>query len=592
MTEGAVDSHFPLASTQLRCRVPPQVKLPFFVSSRRVEPLSHTVQGPEGEAHLPPKAMQLLVCLARLSNRVVTKHQLLDEVWTDTVVGEEVLTNAVWQIRQAFGENARHSQIIETVSGQGYRLRGKVRFEDPRVDPRRAVAVLPLDDLSGKPEQDYFPRGITGGLINALAQCRALRVVGRTSVMPFVGTPLPLDRIGWELGVEYIATGTVLRAGNRVRVEVELSEVRRGSVLWAERFDRDLSELQDLQQEIARAITQQVAAEGFECDEAPSAGTPEAVDKATYDRYLQGCFLLDGTDFSSIQEGISLLIQGHSEEGVFAPAAAAAARGYYLLASWGRAPGIDLLPKAEQAAESAMGLDPGLVEARVWWIMARLVGNWAPAEAREELLELLAKAPHHGTARDALARCEAALGNLDKAIEAERLALASDPLSPALGTALAFFHRLAGHHDYAIDLLERLNRRHSAWRTIDLELGRTHLQLGRKREAAEVFLRAEPSWGRFLLDIVDENQKAVQSQLDGWEACHPAEYVAPYWMAERCLWAGRRDLSLDWLERAVDDRQLHAVFMAVEPSFEPLRDEPRFRQLLRRMGISPACPPA
>jgi len=292
--------------------------------------------------------------------------------------------------------------------------------------------------------------------------------------------------------------------------------------------------------------------------------------------------LLAGPRYEQLEEGIRQLEAATRLWPAFAPAHADLARGYYMLACWGRAPGGPLLAEAGAAALRAFELDPALTAARVWCAMTHLTARCRPAEAAAAIEAALLAAPDDAAGRDALAHCEAARGRLVAAIRQERHALALDPLSPALHCALGFFLRLGG----------RL-----AWSIAHLELGRVRLARGDRVGAAREIGRGEPSWGRFLRRVGAEGAagEPARRQLARWLAPADGRYQAPYWLAERCVWAGEHDRALEQLERAHREGQVQLLFVASEPAFRPLRGAPRFRRLLRALagpGTVPAAHPA
>lgn len=306
--------------------------------------------------------------------------------------------------------------------------------------------------------------------------------------------------------------------------------------------------------------------------------------------------LLAGPRYDELEEGIRLLEAATRLWPDFAPAWADLARGYYLLACWGRCPGGRLLAEGAAAALRAFELEPRSAAARVWCAMTHQSARWRPGEAAAAIEGALADAPGDTLARDALAHCLAACGRLEQAIAEEQVALALDPLSPALLTALGFFLRLAERPDEAEARLRQALALAPGWSIAHLELGRLLLARGDRCGAAREIARAEPSWGRFLRGLAGDGDGAgarrlrTQRRLDAWLAAGDGAYVAPYWLAERCAWAGRTELALDQLERAWREQQLQLLYVAVEPAFRGLRAEPRFRRLVARLGTPPAGP--
>ena len=524
----------------------------------------------------------MLLSLARRPGQVVTKRELLDEVWGDVAVGEAVLTNAVWQLRRAFGGRG---SVIETIPTTGYRLASSVLFEDPLDDPGRSVAVLPFEESESceRTADPWFALALSGSIGEELARLPGLRVIGTDSTCRYPDGKRHARRIGGDLGVGNLVRGTLRRERERAHLSVRLVDTRDERLLWVRSYERPLAELPRLPREVAGQIALQLGASADR--PAAKVGGASSVGTEAFDLFLRGCLRMRRPAFADIEDGLADLRRAVELSNDFPQAHAAVARGYYLLARWGRGPGTRLLPEAESAAERALALDPSLAEARVWSILARAISAWDVERARSELQGLLRIEPHHPAARDGLARCHAALGRVADAIAEQRRALAGDPLSPALGTTLGFFHRLAGEHDAALALLGRVRQLHPEWFIAALEVARVHWTRGDRGAASAALAVAEPTWAAFLADVAEGRRRQARDALDQWEQESRERYVAPYWMAEHCMWAGEQDRALEWLERAYEERQVQAIFVAVEPVFAPLRAASRFERLCRRMGL-------
>ena len=225
-------------------------------------------EGRPVEFHATP--LRLLLYLLRNRDRVIPKEELLDQVWPEAVVSEDALFSALKEIRHALGEAGSKQRAVETLRGRGYRLIAPVEERPAAVRPGRAgapdetirsIAVLPLENLSDDPEQEYFADGMTEALIGDLAKIGALSVISRTSVMHYKGQRKQLPEIARELNVDGIIEGTVMRAGDRVRITAQLIGGRSDSHLWSDRYDRELSDVLGLQSDVARAVAEEIRIE-------------------------------------------------------------------------------------------------------------------------------------------------------------------------------------------------------------------------------------------------------------------------------------------------------------------------------------------
>src|SRR2546427_10115363 len=235
---------------------------------------------------LQEQPLQMLQVLLQRPGEVVTREELQQKIWpSDTFVDfDHGINNAIKRLREALGDAAETPHYIETLPRRGYRFIGKIEGEAPRM---RSLAVLPLENLSHDPQQEYFAEGLTEALITTLAKIGELRVISRTSAMLYKGVRKPLREIARELEVDAIVEGTVLRAGRRVRVTAQLIDAPKEMHLWAESYERDLRAVLALQAEVAQAIAREIRVKLTPVDEARLAKS-HPVNPEAYEAYLKG----------------------------------------------------------------------------------------------------------------------------------------------------------------------------------------------------------------------------------------------------------------------------------------------------------------
>src|SRR5437868_5096718 len=238
------------------------------------------------KVRLQEQPFHILQILLRRPGEVVSREELQHEIWpSDTFVDfDHGLYNAIKKLREALGDAAETPHYIETLPRRGYRFIGKIECNAPRM---RSLAVLPLENLSHDPQQEYFAEGLTEALITTLAKIGELRVVSRTSAMLYKGVRKPLREIARELEVDAIVEGTVLRAGRRVRITAQLIDAPKEMHLWAESYERDLRDVLALQAEVAQAIAREIRVKLTPVDQARFAEV-RAVDPDAYEAYLRG----------------------------------------------------------------------------------------------------------------------------------------------------------------------------------------------------------------------------------------------------------------------------------------------------------------
>src|SRR2546427_1574601 len=235
---------------------------------------------------LQEQPLQMLQVLLQRPGEVVTREELQQKIWpSDTFVDfDHGINNAIKRLREALGDAAETPHYIETLPRRGYRFIGKIERETPKF---RSLAVLPLENLSRDPQQEYFAEGLTEALITTLAKIGELRVVSRTSAMVYKDARKPLREIARELEVDAIVEGTVLRVGHRVRITAQLIDAAKETHLWAESYERDLRDVLALQAEVAQAIAREIRVKLTPLDQARFAEV-RAVDPDAYEAYLRG----------------------------------------------------------------------------------------------------------------------------------------------------------------------------------------------------------------------------------------------------------------------------------------------------------------
>jgi TolB-like protein/Flp pilus assembly protein TadD len=459
--------------------------------------------------------------------------------------------------------------------------------------PIRSIAVLPLENLSGNPEQDYLADGITEALIGRLSTIQGLRVISRRSSMQFKGTRSSVPDIARKLNVRAVVEGSVIRSGDRIRITAQLIEGETDVQLWSGTFDRELRDVLELQSEVAHSITRQVevAVTGEERSRLVAA---RAVAPEVYEAYLKGRFELYKNTRAGLAEALRRFQAAVDADPTFAPAYAGLAATYSALGLvfYGEPPS-QTRAKTIVAARKALELDPELAEARALLANA-LQKDWHWAEAEAEYRRALELSPSDAAAHAGLAdwllcqgRTEEALASArraqeldprafngnqvgwilfqarryDEAIRELRTALAIQPNDPMTQWFLGFALVGARQFEEAIRALERaasLSDRSSAVLGV---LVHAYAGAGRRKEA---------------LQILSELHRR-----------RPSGYVPPAAFLNAYLGLGDKEEAFTWLERAAEERSNIMQFLKVHPFFDPLRGDPRFAEFLRRANLSP-----
>jgi TolB-like protein/Flp pilus assembly protein TadD len=350
-----------------------------------------------------------------------------------------------------------------------------------------SLVVLPLENLSGDPEQEYFADGMTEALIANLAKIGALKVISRTSAMRYKDTDKPLPEIAQELGVDGIVEGSVLRAGDRVRITAQLIDAETDQHIWAETYERDLRDVLALQSQVAEAVAQEIriTVTPQEHKRLTSSGI---VDPAAHEAYLKGRFYWNKRTVKSLKRGLHYFEEAIEKDPGYASAYAGLADSYNLLGAYGL-PVNETLPKAKTAATKALELDKDLAEAHAsLGMLRRLDWDWLGAE--EELKRAIQLNPGYASARHWYATLLSSAERHEEAIAEIRKAHELDPLSLIINADMASVFHYARQHDLAIE---------QSRKTLDLDpnywiayraLGDAYLQKGRYEEAISAFQTA------------------------------------------------------------------------------------------------------
>lgn len=593
----------------------------------------------------------LAMLLARPGD-VITREEMQQKLWpADTFVDfAHSLNSAIKKLRAALGDSPENSRYIETIPRVGYRfiapvqevllgqppaheidrsrLEGRARprarrtgllvagsvgllvvlfaatFSWRRFAPHSSpapetmsLAVLPFANLTGDSAQEYFSDGLTEEMISQLGQVNPgrLRVIARTSVMPFKGSSEPLTQIGGELGVQYVLEGSVRRDSGRVLITAQLVRVKDQSRIWSREYDRELAGLLTLQQEVAQEVADEMqvtlSGEPRTVAAAPkSAPSPNSYE--AYDLYLQGRYFWNKRTKEGFQRAADCFEQAIARDPNYARAYAGLADTYELMSSWFVTPHRESMPKARAAALKALELDESLAEAHA--SLALIAENydydWQTAE--KEFKRAIQLDPSYATAHQWFAECLSWQGRFAEALAESERARQLDPLSLIIATdhgAILYFSR---QYDRAIEqfrAVESMDPNFPRWRMIelaDVEKGNFRQALsdvegwhhndGSTAWEAQAFILARAG-------KLDQARRAME-KWEVWYRTHSAPLTANVLMAYVAL--GRNDDAIALMEKAYAEHSQAIIELKVAPYYDPLRADPRFQDLLRRIGLA------
>jgi TolB-like protein/DNA-binding winged helix-turn-helix (wHTH) protein/Flp pilus assembly protein TadD len=608
----------------------------------------------DGEVvRLTPKAFETLLALVEVRGRTIEKDELLKRVWGDTVVEENNLNQSITALRKALGDSRSESQYIATIPGQGYRFvadvveegRGKPTAEplvetltktpavpvvvETRATPSRrpwlivcgvlvlalvlfgllswarrpapnrfkisSVMVLPLENLSGDPSQEYFADGMTDALIGDLARINGLRVISRTSSMHYKGKTKPLPEIASELKVDGVVEGTVQRSGDRVLVRAQLIHAASDTHLWVQTYERDMQDVLSMQSEIAQAIAREVQAQTASPASSGGPGAQRPVRPRAFDEYLQGRYLFwNKRTEENLQKAIEHFQNAIREDPNYALPYAGLADCYSALGTVQVAsmPPLQARRHAEDAARQALALDSNLAEAHTALGYVNLF-NWKWDEAEQSFKRAIELNPNYANAHNLYASSFMMKGMIEESIASSNRARELDPFSLSISVQRGFLLENARRYDEAIEQLRSViamdpNHYQAYW-----TLGHTYAARGRFIEAVAASEKAVALSDRVpgalgILGLVygmagrkDDATKILNELLD----LNKQRYVTPAALVNVYIGLGDKEQAFFWLEKAYEERSNYIVYLNVFPIVDPLRSDPRFASLIQRVGL-------
>ncbi len=459
--------------------------------------------------------------------------------------------------------------------------------------PIDSIAVLPFQNRSTDTETEYLSDGLAESLIYGLSRLPGLKVSPTSSVFRYKGKEIDPIRIGSELGVNAVMTGRLAQHGDDLTISVELVDVRNNKLLWGKQYDRKLVDLLTTQREIAMQITQNLKLELSGADET-HATRHYSKNSEAHQLYLKGHYHASKYTKEGFNKGIEYFDQAIARDPNFALAYTGLAFCYLNQTDWVFAP-RDSVPKARKAIENALRIDETLAEAHTMLAMILLQYDWNWLGAEREFRRAIEIDPNYALGRTFLAWHLAAMGRFDESIAEDRRALEIDPLSPAVNADLGWDYYLARRYDEGIEQLRK---------AIDLEpnywishvlLGRCYEQKGRLNEAVAQFEKARQiensipevlaalGHGYALAGRKDEAFKIIREL----QKRSKREFVPSYSIATVYVGLGMKDEAMQNILKAYDEGSFYMIHLKVDPMLDSLRTDPRFTDLLRRVGHQP-----
>jgi TolB-like protein/DNA-binding winged helix-turn-helix (wHTH) protein/Tfp pilus assembly protein PilF len=602
-------------------------------------------QGIKIKLHDQP--FQILAMLLEYPGELVTREQLHQKLWpANTFVDFDVgLNSAIKRLRDALGDSAEDPRFVETLPRRGYRFIAPVEGQKTsqpgelsaevtgpptgQAGPRatlwrrlllpallalplvavffsfvrvwrghsagsriRSLAVLPLENLSGDPSQEYFADGMTDELTTNLAKIKSLRVISRSSAMHYKKTQKPLAEIARALSVDAVVEGSVARSGDKVRITAQLIEARTDQHVWAEEYNRDLQDVVILQGEVARDIAEKIRIAVTPEERAQLTG-PRRVNPEAYEAYLKGRYYWNKRTEETMRRAIPYFEQSMSKDPNYPLAHDGLADCWLSLGWYGYVPPKEAFPRGKAAAMRALELDDSLAEAHTSLAFASMNYDWDWTAAEREFRKAIELNPNYANAHHWYGDYLSAVGRHEQAIAESRRALELDPLSPIINAWLGWRYYFARQFDQAIDQYRETLDIDPNFVPVHLVLGQAYEQKGMLKEAiAELEKAASLSQGAPIYAsslahayAVAGRRSEAETMLHQTNERAQHAYVPSFHVAIIYAGLGRKDETLAWLERGYQERSAWMVWLKVDPRFDFVRSDARFQNLLGRLGL-------
>jgi TolB-like protein/DNA-binding winged helix-turn-helix (wHTH) protein/Flp pilus assembly protein TadD len=593
---------------------------------------------------LSGQPFQILTFLLEKPGELITREELRSRLWPDEVFVDfdHSLNAAVNKLREALCDSTDDVRFIETLPKRGYRFIGRIEVGDQPplhqavaipleptappltkglngppitrkyavaltaillaglltslflysrrgpapsaslVPPIQSVAVLPLVNLTGNPDQEYFVDGMTEALTTELGKLNTLRVISRTSAMRYKQTKKSVPEIARELNVDAVVEGAVQRSGERVSITAQLVYAPGDRHLWAQSYEHDVRDVLSMQREVAEQIAYEVQAKILPHD---SRSAAHKVNPEAYENYLLGRYAWENRSKESLFRALTYFRRALDKDPSFALAYAAEAEAYIPLVGSGLMPPPEYLEKASVAATKALALDDSLAEAHNA-LGAVFLNQYRWQDAEREYKRAIELNPNYATAHLWHGFLLEALGQYSASLAERELAHKLDPLNFTASGAIGTSYFYLGEYDQAIAEYKRALESNPEFSWTHADLGEAYLAKRMYPEAITELTKAGALDKLGYAYALSGNKAKAREILKKLNEESKSRYVSPVSQARVLTGLGKNEEAISWLEKAErENAALH--HLNVDPAFAPLRSNPRFQQLLKRMEFPP-----
>jgi TolB-like protein/DNA-binding winged helix-turn-helix (wHTH) protein/Tfp pilus assembly protein PilF len=595
---------------------------------------------------------EILLCLVEQRGQLVTREQIVEKIWGKDVFldTDNSINGAIRKIRQVLKDDPERPRFIQTITGRGYRFiaveptiesapqqpisvqpnstpvmpiskpRNRrwlvlslgavvliaigtwlLRLLQPRFEPtngRVMLAVLPFQNLTGDPGQEYFNDGLTEEMLTQLGNLdpQHLGVIARTSVMHYKGSQTPLNQIGRELAVQYVIEGSVRRDASRVRISAQLIQVKDQSHLWAQQYDRELKDQLALQSEIAQDIADEIQltlGDQRRASLTRGSKTSNTSSYQAYDLYLKGLYFWNKRTEDGFRQAADSFQQAIAEDPNYARAYAGLASTYGLMSTWGLGSPNQLMPKARTAALKALQLDGTLPKAHTALALVAEMYDYDWPKAEKEFRRAIELAPGYATAHQWYAEYLSCLGRFEEALAESDRARQLDPMSLVVASDRGWVQYRARQYDRAIVQGRAVLDMDPNFLHAASLLSASYLEQRRFPQALEVVNRyirpKSEAWAQACEATVYgkwERRTEAEQALSKFEQLDLNDSLDQRALLGISIATRQNDRAIAILQKAVSEHSHIVIALKVDPGYDSLRSDPRFQDLLRQVHLA------
>src|ERR1041384_2906485 len=577
----------------------------------RLDANDHILLRGEEAVHLTEKVFNILLLLVEKSGRLVTKEELMEQVWPDSVVEESNLTVSISALRRALGEREEGGQYIETVSKRGYRFVADVRkVTDERGDSieeseaaakaktglsslaTTTLAVLPLLNVSDDPNLEYLSDGITESIINALSKLPQLKVLARSTMFRFKRTDLDPLEVGRQLETHALLAGRILQINEESIIKLELINVKEGSQIWGEQYKRKAADIFEVQEEISQEVSEKLKLR-LTGEQKKQLTKRYTDDIEAYHLYLKGRYCWNKRTGEALKMAIEFFQQAIAKDQDYALAYTGLADCYAIIAFYSNIPPKPAFEEAQKATAKALEIDDTLAAAHASLGFIKEYYEWDWSGAGKEYRKAIELNPNYATAYQWYGMYFMKLGQFERARRELKRGLQVDPRSLIINADLGLPFLFKGQYTEAIEQFRKTLETDQNFVWARFFLGWAYERSGKFSEAIEQFQQAKLIDDRPEVSAMIAHTHAVSGRrneaisiLNSLEEQSKHHYISAYYIALIFAGLGDKDRAFRWLEKAYSDRNEWLVWLKVDPRFDALWADPRFAELLKRIGFS------